>query len=442
VNFPIAAGVLFAVVGASTMASAQSGARPYRALFGGAAADPSVHHSLDLSLSVAGVYDDNAAADTGAGSGGAAVSPLLASGFYTSLEPGVTYDWTARRARFSARAGSNLRYYADQQDFVGAGHFGAFDFSAGAGRTQMSVRQSVSYSPTYFYGILPSLPSSEAGSVAAGGGDYALNASQVLVSDTSADVSKSTGPRSSITAFGNYRHASYPGGSTLRPSLQAYGIGGRFNRELSRTATLRLGYTYRKGQYGYSASDRATIAHDIDVGVDYHRPLSFSRRTRFDFGFGSSIINAPLENSTTGELQYRVVGNAGLSHDMGRTWRARLAYNRGVGFVAALGAPIFSDGVIASIDGFANRRVDLHFTGGTAIGDVGRDRSRGTGTKSYTGSARFGVAISRAWAMFGEYLYYDYQLGADVAVLSGVPQSLKRNTARVGLSAWLPVLKR
>jgi hypothetical protein len=409
-------------------------------LFGGASSDPAIHHSLDLTLSVSGVYDDNAGADSGVGAGGADVSPLLASGFYTSLEPGLTYDWTARRMRFGARAGSSLRYYADQEDFVGAGHFGAFNFSAGSGRTQLSVRQTVGYSPAYFYGLLPSLPASEVGSVAAGGGDYALNALKSLVSDTAVDVSKSTGPRSSVSAFGNYRRAGYSGASE-RPDLQAYGIGGRFNRELSRTATLRLGYTFRKGQYDYSSSARSTIAHDIDAGIDYHRPLSFSRRTRLEFGFGSTIINAPIENSLDQALQYRVVGNAGLSHDMGRTWRARLGYNRGVGFVAALGAPVFSDGVIGSLDGFVNRRIDLHLSGGASVGDVG-NAGGGTRTQNYTGTARFGVALNRGWALFGEYLYYDYQLGANVAVVSGVPLSLNRNTARVGVSAWLPLLKR
>jgi hypothetical protein len=353
----------------------------------------------------------------------------------------VGYDWIGRRVQFNARGGSGLRYYQKSGEFMGSSHFGAFDLAAEAGRVQISLKQTVGYSPAYFYGLMPLLPTSEAGAEALAGGGYAVNALRALVSDTSAGLSKRVSARSSLTAFGSFRHASYSGGEN-RPPLQSYGIGGRFTRDLSRAATLRLGYTYRNGQYGEAATDRPTIAHDIDVGVDYHRPLSFSRRTRLEFGFGSSIVNTPVEDSSKAVLEYRVVGNASLSHDMGRTWRTRLAYNRGVGFVAAFGAPVFSDGVNTSIDGFVNRRVDVHVSGGISVGDVGRGNGAASKTHSYNGSARFNVALGRAWALFADYLYYDYRLGADVNVVTGVPQSLTRNTARVGLSAWLPLLKR
>jgi hypothetical protein len=51
-------------------------------------------------------------------------------------------------------------------------------------------------------------------------------------------------------------------------------------------------------------------------------------------------------------------------------------------------------------------------------------------------------ALNPLWAMFGEYLFYDYNAGAAVILPVGVPPSLQRNSARIGLSLWLPVVKR
>src|SRR5204862_2967615 len=109
--------------------------------------------------------------------------------------------------------------------------------------------------------------------------------------------------------------------------------GGIYQRHISRDATLHLGYVYQEGQFGVQAQARPAAVHNIDAGLDYHRALSFSRRTKIDFATGSTIVNLPAaEGLTSSQLQYRVTGTAGLTRDMGRTWRARLGYNRGVGF--------------------------------------------------------------------------------------------------------------
>ena len=116
--------------------------------------------------------------------------------------------------------------------------------------------------------------------------------------ETSANLTRSLTSRSNFNLLGTFRYSDLSriaGGQDLR----AYSAGGRYLYNLSRNATLHLGYIYREGQYTYVASAQSTVAHDIDVGVDYHKPLSFSRRTHVDFSVGSSFVSTPTFETTS-----------------------------------------------------------------------------------------------------------------------------------------------
>ena len=79
--------------------------RPYKALFGGATNDPSVRHSLDVSVSVAEGYDDNVLANRG----GASVSGPEFSGLFTSFVPGLDLRLAGRGVQFTGTASSSLK---------------------------------------------------------------------------------------------------------------------------------------------------------------------------------------------------------------------------------------------------------------------------------------------------------------------------------------------
>ena len=417
--------------------------RPYKALFGGATNDPSVRHSLDLSVSLAEGYDDNVLAQ-GSGLGVGTGTDSQLSGLFTSIDPALTYAWTGKTVQFSASGSTSVRYYQKGHEFLGSTSYGAIGLSAGSERTRFSFTQSLNYSPAYFYGLFPSfMPSDVVDTVTTvgAGSDYAVNSDSVLVYETSANLTRSLTSRSDFNLLGTFRYSDL---SQIVGSqdLRAYSAGGRYQYNLSRNATLHLGYVYREGQYAYVASAQSTVAHDIDVGVDYHKPLSFSRRTHVDFSVGSSLVSTPTFETTSQSFQYRVVGSAGLSHDMGRTWRARVAYNRNVGFVEGLRDPVFSDAVNASVDGFLSRRVDLHAGGGFSLGDAAGATTTQSSVRTYTGSARVRSAINQSLALFAEYVYYNYNLGAAVITTPGIPQSLDRNTVRVGITAWMPLLRK
>jgi hypothetical protein len=427
-----------AVLGGPATAAAQSGpGRPYRALFGGATTDPSMHKALDVTFSVAEAYDDNV---QGESDPLALASPLLRSGWYTSLAPAITYTWAGRHAVFNSSAGSNLRYYSKEGGFFGSTHFGGVGFSSKIGNGQLAASQSVSYSPSYFYGLLPSLAPVESGVPVGAVSDFTINDQKALLYDSAVTFNQALSRRTSVSLLANYQTTKFSDDSMNR-DLRSYSAGGRYGYTLSKNATLHLGYVYRTGQYSYTQNGASTVVHDIDAGVDYHRPLSLSRRTRFDFTVGSAIVNADAGQGVGSVRQFRLVGTAALSHDMGRTWRAKAAYNRGAGFPGGFNQAVFSDAVIASLDGFLSRRVDFHAGGNFSAGDVTGTAATSGHFQQYSGSTRLRAAVTTVLAVFGEYTYYNYDLGSAVATAPGVPLALERSSVRLGLSVWLPLVR-
>jgi hypothetical protein len=77
------------------------------------------------------------------------------------------------------------------------------------------------------------------------------------------------------TAYGNGRFTSQGANAGVRWSL-------------TRNLGLRTGYGYQTATYGVDA--RTLGYHNIDVGVDYNKALSFSRRTTLSFGTGTSAL--------------------------------------------------------------------------------------------------------------------------------------------------------
>jgi hypothetical protein len=202
-----------------------------------------------------------------------------------------------------------------------------------------------------------------------------------------------------------------------------------------------LGYVYREGVYGFARVGVPTVVHDVDVGVDYSRPLSRSRRTTLDFAVGTSIVDSPdSQTSTTSTVHYRPSASVGLNHAFGRTWRARGVYTRGVIFSEAFLQPGFSDVVDGSIVGFFSRRVDFNAQGGFSMGDVGFS-TQPSDYRAYSASSRLRVAVQRNWAWFVGYQFYRHNtVGAPLA--NGVPPRLNRNVVRTGIELWLPVFGR
>jgi hypothetical protein len=432
---PTAAGLLVALAALPAFSQDVTQARPFDGVFAGSAAASSATHSLDASVSASGAYE----VDDGDVFTTTPVSIFETARTHQDLSTLLTYRWQGRRVQLGATAGANAMYFNTERRFVRVNDYGAFGLSATLGRrAQVFANQSASCGPLHFQRLFPSGGTPVPGAVPTLGVDYSFDEMRACTFDTSASVTYGLRPRTSMEFQTGIRRSEFSTGSGLRP-LQWYSVGGRLVHNVSRNTRVRLGYTQNRGEYGLVGAGAATTVHNLDIGFDSGRSLSLSRRTFVEVSVGSTVMSSPGATAVRDDLEYRIVGSATLNHEMGRTWRARAGYSRGVHFIDGFAAPAFIDSLNTTLTGFLGRRVELAALGGVSTGDI--HVHSGANLRAYTGSGRLRIALARAWAVFGEYTYYSYELPTS-GVVAGVPHSLDRQTARVGLTWWLPLLRK
>ena len=138
----------------------------------------------------------------------------------------------------------------------------------------------------------------------------------------------------------------------LRSRFTSAGV--RYNHMVSRSSTLVTGYTFRRAEPDVA---QPLTFHDIDIGIDYHRSLGRTRRTTVSFSSGTALVK-----DDAGE-EYRVLGEARLTHLIGRSWTAGVGYHRGLEFLEALSSLAATDAFTGVLNGFATPAMELTFTG-------------------------------------------------------------------------------
>jgi len=428
-----------AICATATVAAAQSASqKPFR--------DPSTpstmrEQTLDLTLGITGAYDDNLLADT------LSVNPNAPAvgGFYTLLSADAAYTKRGKRAQFGATGGTVVRYYQQDTQAMNTSASAGVGFSTELGRrTTLFANQTAAYSPSYLYGLFPSVSTMDPGDAVPVAPDYAVNNSASYHSDTKASLSQGLTRRGTLVASADYQYTNYVQETLSQRDLSAYEIRVQFSRGMTRNASLKVGYRYRAGNFGYGlvGTNAKTTERGIDIGMDYTKPLSPTRRFVFGFNVGSSAAAAPFAEAVDviDTTQYRVSGDMAMSYQFQRTWEVRGTYRRGLDYVPELSGPVYTDGFSAGINGMLNRSTSFSAAAGYSNGE-GAVFTSASQFDSYTGSVRLSRSLSKTWAVYGEYLYYFYDFGR-LQVRPGVPSTMKRNGVRAGLTLWLPVIRR
>jgi hypothetical protein len=421
-------------------AAAQTAARPFTGLFGGTTRTATEKQVLDVSLSVAEAYDENLVADA---TPTAASSALQTSGTYTSMVPQLNFAQQGQRLQFAMNAGSNLRYYTHGHQLISLSH------SIGAGitarltpKSTFSVNQSVSYSPASLFGLFAPAVAPALGDIVAPSDDVHVNNSErSYVYSTTAGFSRNVASATTLSLMSGYSYSDFVGQAPGFTDLRAYDVGGRLNHSIDRRVGFRLGYKFRKAEY---SSVQQPVEHTVDIGFDYTRPLSATRKLAVGFTLGPTLIDGPIEgliSDSSFSRQYRVVGEAFVSRDIGRTWNGRASYRRGVGFVQGLPQPVFSDAFTLQTTGLLSRRTDLDLTAALSSGGAALTGAS-TPFAMYNADARLRFALNRTLAAYVEYLFYYYDFNQGLQLPPGVPSRLTRNGARIGLTLWVPVRHR
>jgi hypothetical protein len=199
---------------------------------------------------------------------------------------------------------------------------------------------------------------------------------------------------------------------------------------MTRDLSLRLGYRYTRADYG----DRITEVHRPDVGLDFARALSLTRRTSLTFGVGTE---ATVYQDRT---RFHAVGNVNVLHEIGRSWTAGGTYQRGTYFVATLSEPITGDSGSVQLNGLITRRLNFSATAGASTGQMGF--GSGHDFDSYRGSLSLSTALNRFMNVGVDYAYYKYVFDSAVVLEPGLASDINRQSIRAHISFWAPIFNK
>jgi opacity protein-like surface antigen len=409
--------------------------RPYRGLFGSRPA-PGIAQALDFTASLYGAYDDNVYADR---AGIALTGPLRKSGWFGGLETGLNYTRHTRRLGFGAEGGVGLTTYEDEPLFTT--YRAAANFNARVTRYgSFSITQAFVYAPEYRLGLFisPSSVGTFADPFVDLATDYGVFRQNSYRSSTNVGYTQELRQHASLSTFYSLSTANYQANELDYINQSA---GARYNYQLTPNAGFHLGYSYGSGRYPNAPRFNLSGIHNIDAGLDYNKALSVSRRTHFSFSTGSALFyaNEGATTETGRALNFALLGNANLTHEMGRTWTAALAYQRSVAFHEGFVEPFLAQSVSATLQGLLSRRLRFDALTSYTKGAV----SVGTTNDfdSYTASAGLEYGLTRYLAAYTDYLYYQYTIPPELALDPRFPPNLSRNGVRFGIRTSLPVIR-
>jgi hypothetical protein len=383
--------------------------------------------SLRLALSTFGGYDTDI---TGTAANAETAPDAPHGGAMASLE----YSKRTDRITFSSGGSADTRYYVTDDPFPAASYFGSALFGAEVtSRFNVNANVDAAYSPQIVFSPLP-IPGDIETDLAPPTLDYGIAPQRM--------VSYAAGGNA---AFRVSRHA------TLRAmlssssqrfldddySVRSLSYGGGYSHSVSRYASLRLGYAQQDTDYAAFETTpvRRYTQRTYDVGVDYSRPLSLSRKTTFSFGTGSAVLDNGVETF------FNVTGSASLSHQIGRTWEANVVYARGLGTVAGFLEPTFSDSVNANLQGHLNSRTTFTATGGYANGNVGV-AAVSNDYDSFQATTRLEWDVQRdRTAIYASYYYYGYEYDEDTPTVVPMPSQIGRHGAQAGMIFRFPLIR-
>jgi hypothetical protein len=428
--------VVLATVACAASAAAQTDTRvPAGAVFG-TTRTTTPGQVLNVTVNLAEAFDQDVVADIGT----ADRSLFAGSGFYTTVTPQLVFGTSGDRLRFGFNAASDARYYADLHKLYTTAH------SAGIGliaqltpSASMSLNQAVTYSPALFSGLFAGGATAGLGSVLPSESSYLLESNPSYGYATTANFTQKLSERGSIAFDASFRYNDFTGSNPGYADVRSEDVGSRYQYAVSRGLNLRVGYSFRRGQY---IGSLVSTEHNIDVGIGYSRPLSRTRKTTFGFGLGPTLASAPLPSGSSQDVrqQYRVVADLVLTHQMGRTWSVQGAYHRGLGYIEGFQSPVYTAGYATTAGGFLNRRTDVSLSAAYSTGESLTGSSSPFNT--YSGNARLRFALGRMLATYVEYVFYDYQFNHSIQLPPGIPPALTRNGVRTGLTLWIPVRSR
>ena len=398
--------------------------RPVRPLFG--APDPRGESEGGISAtgSLFGSYDDNILLSGQSSPTRPPAVPGIAFG-----EPlrgaAVGYDSSlflklpSEKPSFEVTVASTGRYFPEFQEYV-------------AGRQMAEASSSVSTEPwrNTTFSIT-------------GSGRYSLNAppfaTAAALSESDVDLpfagdgiplrhtndlrgaavlERQWGGNKTIGALGGIHSTQIDGGSRH----QVYELGGKFGARVGQYSAFRASYIRQDVDRGLGLY----VVHHLNIGGDYAKPLSASRRAFIAFSGGSAAVES------RDNLRLNAIGNVDFWYEFKQSWIGAVRYHRGITFIDEVVDPLMSDAVSGEIAGLLSPRLDFNTSATFSRGIVGF-RS-GASYQMYGARSQLRYALSRIMALYGEYLLFHYEFPPTILITGGLPPSTSRQAVRIGLT--------
>ena len=128
-----------------------------------------------------------------------------------------------------------------------------------------------------------------------------------------------------------------------------------YRHEVGRHMSARFEYRYGRFRHQFHTGQVATFPEsNIIATVDYSRDLTpnMSRQTILSLRTGTSVVaREPLENrSDRSDRLTFLTANAGLRHELGRSWFSQIGYSRDLRFLDGFGSGLASERVCQGSD--------------------------------------------------------------------------------------------
>jgi hypothetical protein len=378
---------------------------------------------------VGGGYDDNVLAEIGAGF----EESSKVMGGYGRVNADLGYTYYTERVNFGASVATDSRYFPELDSSYYGAHSASVGVSGPVGRrTNVSANQTVSYQPFLMLGLFPELTNNVVAVAEPAAQEQSAPFEDYTDYRTAVDLRHKVSRRGEIEVGYSHQFSNF---STDVRDLRIHRASGRYLHEVSRGLGLRLGYGYSAGEYFDFEETRTVEGHIIDVGVDYSRALSVSRRTTLSFVTGSAAFKD--EDAT----RYQINADVRLNREIGRTWNATAAYTRSAAFVHSFSQPFFSDSVGAELSGLVTRRTEFVINASGSLGEVGFQSTGDNGYESYSATSQLTFALTRNLALTASYAYYLYTFESGVDLPIGLARDVERQNVQLALRTWIPLYR-
>ncbi|HKB13118.1 MAG TPA: hypothetical protein VKD69_20785 [Vicinamibacterales bacterium] len=373
-----------------------------------------------LTVSLSGTSEDEQRADSGS-------NPQAPA---ADLETTLAYRSRGKRTTTGLEGRSVFR--RTDQTVMSRRQEAKFDLAATGQRQEFRAAQSAAYSPFYEFGTLSAPGVSSDLDEAHSHGDLANASLSALALQSDVEWGWTLGPRLAISTTYNVRRTTF---SRAGLEMTSQDVGGTLIRKLTRSVSLRAGYTHRV-THSDLAGGQPLRMNDLNVGLDFSRPVTLSRGTTVRVRSGSSL--APTERG----LALLMTGDASLTHRLGRTWSTGVGVNRSVRVVEGFMLPLVDNALNATLQGNVARHLGLSLTGSLSTGTVGVTATGNNGYQNWTTAAGVHFELSRYLLLEAHQFVMSSRFGGGVQLPPELDDRRQRQGVRVNVTWRMPLLRK